>query len=158
MAIINKENTVQSVVYNTLKEGIMSLQLVPGMAMSTQEMATRLRVSRTPVREAFIRLQREELVDTIPQRETMVSRINLRRVEEERFIRESLELAIAGPLLEKCLSVHIAELRANIAEQEKCCREKRYADFVHCDNQFHKRLFEVAGHIICMKTWTNQNL
>lgn len=154
---MNNENTVQGVVYNTLKDGIMTLQLEPGTTMSTQEMATRLQVSRTPVREAFIRLQREGLVYMIPQRETMVSHINLKRVEEERFIRESLELAVIKPFLQNCFPEHFAKLRSNISEQEKCYKEKRYADFVHNDNLFHQLLFEVAGQSLAWITITNVN-
>lgn len=60
------DRSVQGAVYRTLKEGIMTLRLAPGTVMSTKEMAERLHVSRTPVREAFIRLQGEELVDIIP--------------------------------------------------------------------------------------------
>jgi len=66
----------------------MRLQLKPGTAMSTQEIADKLHVSKTPVREAFIRLQREGLVEIFPQKQTVVSRIDLKRTAQERFIRE----------------------------------------------------------------------
>ena len=49
--------SVQTQVYEELKNNIMSLRLPPGQTMSTQEMATRMNVSRTPVREAFLRLK-----------------------------------------------------------------------------------------------------
>ena len=64
---IVRKNSVQDAVYQVLRDAIMSLRLEPGTVMSTQEMANKLNVSRTPVREAFIRLQKESLVDTIPQ-------------------------------------------------------------------------------------------
>lgn len=157
MARADTVNSVQGAVYHTLKQGIMTLQLVPGTVMSTQEMATRLHVSRTPVREAFIRLQREELVDIVPQRETMVSRINLRRVEEERFIREGLELAVIDPFLRNCKPEHFAQLRETIEEQKRCYREKQYADFVRFDNRLHRLLFEVAGQKLAWETISNVN-
>ena len=56
---MGNKNTVQNAVYQELKKGIMTLRLVPGTEMSTQEIATKLQVSRTPVREAFIQLQKE---------------------------------------------------------------------------------------------------
>ena len=58
-----QRSTVLGEVYKTLKTGIMTLQLPPGTTMSTQEMADRLNVSRTPVREAFLRLQEEGLLE-----------------------------------------------------------------------------------------------
>ena len=64
------------------RENITSLQLAPGTTVSTQELAAKLQVSRTPVREAFIRLQKEDLVEITPQKGTMVSRIDLTRAEK----------------------------------------------------------------------------
>ena len=157
MAKIYTENSIQGAVYDTLKRGIMTLQLVPGSVMSTQEMATRLNVSRTPVREAFIRLEREGLVVAAGQRGTMVSKIDLKRVEEERFIRESLELAVVEPFLKSCDAAHFTAMRNNIVQQKDCCREKRFADFVDCDNQWHKLLFDAAGQSLAWDTIMNVN-
>ncbi len=157
MARINIDNSVQGAVYRALKEAILELQLAPGTVMSTQEMATRLNVSRTPVREAFIRLQREGLVDIVPQRETMVSRIDLDRVEQERFIRESLELPVVDLFLAKCRPEHFTELRELIEQQKNCHKEHRWADFVHCDNQLHKLLFDVAGQRLAWDTIMSVN-
>lgn len=96
-----ERKSIQTLVYEELKKNIMLMKLKPGQAMSTQEMATKLNVSRTPVREAFLRLQSEGLVEMIPQRETMVSKIDLKRVDQEKFIRESLELGVINNFLEK---------------------------------------------------------
>ena len=85
-----EQKSIQALVYEELKRSIMSMKLKPGQVMSTQDIATRLKVSRTPVREAFLRLKAEGLVEMIPQRETMVSRINVKRVDQEKFIRECL--------------------------------------------------------------------
>ena len=60
--------------------------------MNIKTISERLNVSRTPVRDALIKLAKEGLVDVIPQKGTSVSKIDLKRVEEERFLRESLEL------------------------------------------------------------------
>ena len=74
------------------------------------------RVSRTPVREAFIRLQRDGLVDIYPQKETVVSRIDYTKVEQERFVRESLECANIDLLIGKCTRNDIAKLELNLEE------------------------------------------
>ncbi|MDO5405819.1 MAG: GntR family transcriptional regulator [Eubacteriales bacterium] len=157
MNIGKKDNTVQGAVYYILREGIMTLRLSPGTVMSTQEMANRMKVSRTPVREAFIRLQREGLVDIVPQKETMVSRINLKRVEEERFIRESLELAVVEHFVKKITSQDVWRLKANIEKQKMFCEQKKYAEFVGCDNQFHEILFEAAGQRLSWETIMSVN-
>ena len=141
-----KRNNVQDTVYQVLRDAIMSLKLEPGTVMSTQEMATRLKVSRTPVREAFIRLHEEDLVEIIPQRETVVSRINMDRVRQERFIRLNLELAAIEPFMEKCAPKDLKEMRKILERQKRHMEEKNYADFITEDNLMHRQIFVVAGY------------
>lgn len=152
-----RNNTVNNAVYQELKKGIMTLHLIPGTEMSTQEIATKLQVSRTPVREAFIQLQKEGLVEAIPQKGTKVSRINIKRVAQERFLRESLELAVIGPFLKKVEASDFQKLRDNIQEQRVCYKEKNYAEFVQCDNKFHKMLFDVAEQQLSWELISNYN-
>ena len=105
-----QDNSIRENVYRVIRENITSLQLAPGTTVSTQELAAKLQVSRTPVREAFIRLQKEDLVEITPQKGTMVSRIDLTRAEKERFIRESLETAILPLFLQNCTEPDLKEL------------------------------------------------
>ena len=68
----------QDKIYLRLRAEMMNLTLAPGMPLRMQDLAARLGVSRTPVREACIRLQRDGLVNILPQRETTVSLIDVR--------------------------------------------------------------------------------
>ena len=145
MAVNVSKKSTQDAVYTVLKEGIMTLSLPPGTSMSTQEMATRLNVSRTPVREAFIRLHEEGLVDVFPQKQTIVSRIDFRRVMQERFIRESLEMAALRLFMEKCPAEYLDRMQKIILLQEESQREKRYADFIRHDNEMHRLIFDAVG-------------
>ena len=138
-------SSTKGAVYSVLKEAIMTLQLVPGTGISTQEVASKLNVSRTPVREAFIRLEKEGLVDIYPQKETVVSRIDMHRVLQERFIREAMEVAVVDPFLEKCGPADFSLLRENIEKQRECFREKRHHEFIQYDNNMHSQFFETAG-------------
>lgn len=157
MLLSEAKISIQEAVYNELRRAIMTLRYPPGTAMTTQVIASRLNVSRTPVREAFVRLQSEGLVEMIPQRETLVSRIDLRRVEEERFIRESLEVAVIEPFLARCTPEDFRRLREKIEEQRTYWQEKRYADFVDSDNEWHKIMFEVAGQRLASETMMKVN-
>lgn len=153
----NTASTMLDAAYNELKQAIMTLHYPPGTAMSAQEIATKLNISRTPVREAFLRLQREGLVEMIPQRETMVSRINLKRVEEERFIRESLEAAVVNPFLQHCKPFHLQKLSDMIDEQWAAVNEKRFVDFVDFDNKWHRFIFDVAERPLAWETMMSVN-
>ena len=147
--------SVQSAVYNALKNNIMSLQLKPGTVMSTQEVAQKLNVSRTPVREAFIRLQRDGLVDIFPQKETVVSRLDFSMVEQERFVRESLECANIDLLMGKCTRKDFGELELNIEKQHATVLTCDYNALVRLDNEFHHYMFKVTGERLAWETIEN---
>ncbi len=146
------DSSVQSAVYTALKNNIMSLQLKPGTTMSTQKIAAKLNVSRTPVREAFIRLQRDGLVDIFPQKETCVSRIDFSKVEQERFLRESLESANMDSLVKKITRDDINELELNLEQQRTTVPTCDYNTLLKLDNSFHEYLFKVTGQIFSWET------
>ena len=134
-------SSVQEMVYRTLRDKIVSMELKPGTTISTQEIADSMSVSRTPVREAFIRLQREDLLDVTPQRSTVVSKINMDRVYQERFIREALEIEVAQKFIEVATPEVLARMRRNIEKQYAAIEEQRYVDYLELDNAHHQTAF-----------------
>lgn len=152
-----ERKSIQTLVYEELKKNIMSMKLKPGQTMSTQEIAARLNVSRTPVREAFLRLQSEGLVEMIPQRETMVSRIDVKRVDQEKFIRECLELGVINPFLQKKDNSVIGKMAALIKLQEQCGRDGDFVGFLDADDRFHKVLFDVTGQQMAWEAIAGRN-
>ncbi|MDR0690466.1 MAG: GntR family transcriptional regulator [Spirochaetaceae bacterium] len=137
---------VQDSVYNALRKSIINLNLAPGTAISEKEISLRYKVSRTPVREAFIHLSKEGLVKVIPQRETLVSLIDLDRVEQELFLRESLEMAVLKPFITQCRSNHLSELEEIVETQAAAFDRNEYINFINFDDRFHRVFFDVAGH------------
>lgn len=137
----------QDRIYLQLRAAMMRLTLAPGEPLHTQELAARLGVSRTPVREAFIRLQRDGLVNILPQRETTVSLIDLSRVLQGRFLREGLELHVADCLSERGSAGCLQAMNALIEEQILAGLEGRYEDLQESDDAFHRLLFEEAGQL-----------
>ena len=82
-------------VYEAVRNAIVQLQLLPGHLLSEAELARQMGVSRQPVREAFIKLAENGLVEVRPQRGTFVKLISIREVQNSRFIRESIELCVS---------------------------------------------------------------
>lgn len=128
-------------VYKTIKKDIISFKLVPGQRISEKEIADKLNVSRTPVREAFIKLSRERLVYALPQKGTYISYINLDMMEDVRFIRESLEKSVLQIATNNFPSSLIDSLENNIEKQVKLAKEGLWYDFILMDNEFHKIIF-----------------
>lgn len=152
-----ENNSIRENVYHIIKTNIANLQLAPGTTVSTQELAEKLNVSRTPVREAFIRLQKEDLVVIAPQKNTMVSLIDLVRAEKERFLRESLEVAIIPLFMEKFTNADLHELDKLLVKQKACYDAGDSMSFLSYDNLFHKVFFDVAEQDLSWETIINTN-
>ena len=148
---MEKDARVQSVqesVFRSLRKNILNLTLLPGTQMSANEVSDMMQVSRTPVREAFIRLGREGLVHIIPQRETIVSRIDLKRSWQEQFLRESLELAALAPFIRMRGTADIEIMRGYIQLQRERVQESDYISTIDIDDMFHQTIFLVAEQLL----------
>lgn len=133
--------------YQTIKEQIINLELKPGTKISEKEIAEKLQVSRTPVREAFQKLAQEELIGIYPQSGTVVSKIDLGHVEEARFVRENIERAIVRTACSDFGDEQLFGLETNIAMQELCLGKGTHQRLFDLDEEFHKRLYEGCNKI-----------
>lgn len=137
-------------VYNVIRQAIVSLELVPGEALSEVGLATRYAVSRTPVREALIRLADEGLVEVVPQLGTFVSRISVRDVMEVQFIRETLERASLAHAVARVGRGDGRRLHRILEEQEDAEHAGDLARWFATDQELHRALIEIGGHA---KVW-----
>lgn len=71
-----KRGSGVKLVYDVLRDEILDLVLAPGSPVDEVQLAERFGMSRTPIREALVRLSSEGLIDTLPNRSTMVSNID----------------------------------------------------------------------------------
>ena len=103
--------------YAALREAIVRAELAPGRQLSENELASRLGVSRTPIREALVRLRDERLVEIVPQLGTFVTRISGQAVGDAQFIREALECACVRRAAELATEDDVAALEDNLRAQ-----------------------------------------
>jgi DNA-binding GntR family transcriptional regulator len=140
-----RAENVQDSVYGSLRSSIINLNLPPGTAVSEKEISQRYKVSRTPVREAFIHLSKEGLVRVIPQKETLVSQIDFSRVRQELFLRENLEPATLEPFIKNAGPSHFAALEELIELQSRAFTNSEFVKFLTYDNDFHHVIYSGAG-------------
>lgn len=132
-------------VYRILREQIIQAELLPGERISESEIAKSLSTSRQPVREAFIKLSEEGLVQVLPQRGTYVTKISTASVMDVRFVREAIEADIVRHVAVEHTDVTVAELRAQIGRQKQVPHNDRAA-FLRLDELFHRTLAAAAGN------------
>jgi DNA-binding GntR family transcriptional regulator len=131
-------------VYETLRREVLTLGLAPGAALSENELAARLGVSRTPIRESLVLLVEEGLVQVFPKIGSFVSRVDPARVADAQFVREAIELAALQDLPGEPDPAVVAELRENLAAQQRPGLDQDA--FFELDEAFHQGLLRLSGH------------
>lgn len=133
-------------VYELLRRLIVDLSLPPESALVEQEVASVLKVSKTPVREAIIRLAREGLVQVVPKSGSYVTAVNLDRYLQACFVRTQLEVGCVKRLASQGVSLaDQVKLKALLKEQEAAIGHSDDVLFFELDEALHRRLFELAG-------------
>jgi len=133
-------------VHAWLRRAILEVSLPPGSALAEAEIAARFGLSRTPVREALLRLAGEGLVEIRPQRGTYVSRIALARIEEALFVREAVECAVLARVAHRTDRALVARALAVVVdEQAAAAAAGDVAAALAADTRFHRALVEAGA-------------
>ncbi|OSP55905.1 hypothetical protein BV911_05620 [Pseudoruegeria sp. SK021] len=134
-------------VFDLLRDLIVGVKLQPGQRVSEKEIAAALCASKTPVREALIRLDEINLVKIVPQSGTYVTGISVRRYTTACFIRLQLEIgAVRGAASAPDPRHRVDELEAVLARQRDALAADDAADFFALDEDFHRHLFVLSGY------------
>lgn len=134
--------STRDAVYLQLRDQILKLELPPGTPLSENETSLLFQVSRTPVRESFLRLAQEGLVQVLPQRGTFVSLIDTELVEEGRFMREQLERSVIRLACEQFPEEALASLELNLLQQEASMMKQDDKHMFELDEAFHGIIFK----------------
>lgn len=138
--------TARDYALRILKANIISMDLEPGAMVSENELSAQMGLSRTPVREALMDLAKCRVVDVLPQRGSRIALIDYALVEEARFAREVLEVAILDLVCAQATPADIAQLRQNVRLQtlvQEPDMEKTQS-MMELDDAFHQMLFRIA--------------
>jgi GntR family transcriptional regulator, rspAB operon transcriptional repressor len=131
--------------YDAIRHAILDCTLVPGLALSEQALSEGLGVSRAPVRDALRQLASEGLVQVLPQRGTLVSRIDPAKVRDAVFVREVIECR-AAQLACSASKADKWQLRTLLQLQQDASSRGDYALHLQADEDLHQRILELAGH------------
>lgn len=133
-----------------LRREIITGRLLPRATLSEQDLSQRFGVSRTPVREALIKLAEENLVETYPQYGSFVSPIKLSDVFDSQFVREAIECAAIERAIQRVTDEQIGTLRKIMERQALLEAAGDEEGFFLADEQLHAFILDVAGHA---KAW-----
>ncbi|MBQ5660566.1 MAG: GntR family transcriptional regulator [Lachnospiraceae bacterium] len=153
--LMNEYLPLRDVVFQTLRKAILKGELQPGERLMEVQLANRLGVSRTPIREAIRKLELEGLVTMIPRRGAEVAEItekNMRDVLEVRRALEELAVKIA------CEKITEEELE-RLGKVAKKFRNVMHGDdlmkITEADVEFHEIIYEATGNARLIQILSN---
>lgn len=133
--------------YLKIKEEIMENRMPPGYQALEAELAENLQMSRTPVREALIRLQNEGMVEVIPRRGMRVLSLSPHDMQEIYEVLTCIESEAAALLARgKPTKKELKPLVDAMDAMEKAMAEDDLDAWSEADNRYHRRLLELCGN------------
>ena len=110
---------IREIAYEVLKHAIITGEIPAGERIVETDYAERLHISRTPLREALRKLERDGLVEYVLRRGVVVRAFTMEDVDEIYTIRNALEMLTLPAIIEKATPADIASLRARLHEMDK---------------------------------------
>jgi GntR family transcriptional regulator, rspAB operon transcriptional repressor len=153
-------------IFETLRDKIVFMEYPPGINLSEKILCKTFKVSRTPLREAFRRLEDMKLVTVIPRYGTYVSQIDINEIRCAFEVKIKLE-GLAGSVAAKRITADkLEELQMVIKNAEGLLKENGHRKLIEIDNRFHQIIYQSTQnpilqeileniHCRCERLWTS---
>ena len=164
--MIPQKPSLSQKIFQTLRDKIIFMEYPPGMNLSEKDLCKTFKVSRTPLREAFRRLEDMKLVTVIPRYGTYVSQIDINEIRCAFEVKIKLE-GLAGSVAAKRITADkLEELQAVIKNAEGLLKENGQRKLIEIDNNFHQIIYQSTQnpilqemlqniHCRCERLWTS---
>ncbi|MDC2829650.1 GntR family transcriptional regulator [Limosilactobacillus mucosae] len=139
------DTNIRQDAYDQIKYNIVHFHYLPRQKVSEKSIAASLQLGRTPVREALIRIEREGLIDVIPQSGTYIATIDIKTAKEGRFVRECIEPQVMMEALAKHSAAQFKNLQRNLNAQKKAAKSDQTDLFFDLDQEFHQTFYQIAN-------------
>ena len=148
---------IREIAYEVLKRAIISGEIPAGERIVETDYAERLHISRTPLREALRKLERDGLVEYVLRRGVIVKAFTLKDVDEIYTIRNALEMLTLPAIVEKATQEDIASLRAKLKEMDKLMTKDDVAGLSPLARAFHSQFTHLCGQLRILRVIEGQD-
>jgi len=150
-----QKSSLSQKIFETLRDKIVFMEYPPGMNLSEKDLCKTFKVSRTPLREAFRRLEDMKLVTVIPRYGTYVSQIDINEIRCAFEVKIKLE-GLAGWVAAKRITADkLEELQILMKSAEEMLKENGYRKFIEIDNNFHEIIYQSTQNPILQEILEN---
>jgi len=145
-------NSISDQIYERLKQQILHGEIEPGERLMQNQVAENLRASRTPVREAFRRLEQDGLVERVPQGGVRVTRLDMEAIQEVFGIRNVLEAYAVELACGRITAEEIGSLKrlvnqaGDLLSSGELGRETKIKRLFEMNSQFHDIIYRASGN------------
>jgi len=149
-------NSISDQIYERLKQQILHGEIEAGERLMQNQVADNLRASRTPVREAFRRLEQDGLVERVPQGGVRVTRLNIDAIQEVFGIRNVLEAYAVELACGRITAEEIGSLKRLVTQagellsSGELARETKIKRIFELNSQFHDTIYRATGNSYLM--------
>jgi GntR family transcriptional regulator, rspAB operon transcriptional repressor len=139
-------STYKLAAYQAIRDMIVELEISPGTRLVENDLAARLSVSKTPIREAIALLEADNLVDVAPYRGATVRWLSTVEMEEQRFLVDAIELPAFPLVIERISKQTLTELGKVVKEMKKARTRNDGPSFRRLTSSTHSMLFRPVGY------------
>ena len=143
---MNEYLPLRDVVFNTLRKAILRGELKPGERLMEIQLANKLGVSRTPIREAIRKLELEGLVLMIPRKGAEVAQITEKNMQDVLEVRKALEELAVQLACERITPEQIEEMKMAAEEFHKVLKSGDVTKIAEADVKFHDVIFAATNN------------
>lgn len=136
---------IREIAYETLKHAIITGEIAAGIRIVETEYANKLHISRTPLREALRKLERDGLVEYVIRRGVVVRAFTIEDVEEIYTIRNVLEMLTLPAIIKNVTPRDIKSLRDKLQEMDRMMAEGNIEKLSVLARSFHDQLTAISG-------------
>jgi len=141
---LDQYKPLREIVFETIRNAILSGNLKPGERLMEVQMAESLGVSRTPVREAIRKLELEGLVIMLPRKGAFIADLSVKDLTEVMEIRASLEGLAAGLAAVRIDQEELEDLEVKALKFHKAIESDDVDSLIHTDLEFHEAIFKAS--------------
>lgn len=142
--VMNEYLPLRDVVFHTLRESILKGELEPGERLMEIQLAEKLGVSRTPVREAIRKLELEGLAIVLPRRGAIVAQITVSDLKDVLEVRTALEELTIELACKRITTEELEQLKECFYEFQKAARGRDLTVIVEADVAFHDVIYKAS--------------
>jgi DNA-binding GntR family transcriptional regulator len=142
-------------IYGDLRNRILSLDLLPGTELEGSQIAAEYEVSRTLIREAFIRLAADGLIQLFPNRSARVSFLEMSEIPDLLEVLELFGRATTRWAAVRCTDEDIEKMEAHRQGWRDAALQRNYGSMAEENNDFHEAIAAAAGNRYILRIYQN---